>query len=42
MPKLSFDGKTTKASHILSGDAKKQFEALWHYIQSVEAGGDQL
>lgn len=35
MPKLSADGKTTKATAILNGDAKKQFEALWHYIQTV-------
>ncbi|HTN01285.1 MAG TPA: hypothetical protein VL132_05385, partial [Planctomycetaceae bacterium] len=35
MPKLAADGKTTKATAILDGDAKKQFEALWHYIQTV-------
>lgn len=35
MPKLSADGKTTKATAILNGDAKQQFEALWHYIQTV-------
>ncbi|EAQ78523.1 ThuA domain-containing protein [Blastopirellula marina] len=34
MPKLSADGKTTNIRHIAGGDAEKQFEALWHFIQS--------
>lgn len=41
MPKYSADGKSTKIKEILGGDAAKQYEALWHYLQSVEPGGDQ-
>ena len=36
MPKLSADGETTKISTILNGDARRQFEAIWHYIHSLE------
>ncbi len=36
MPKLSADGETTKISTILNGDARQQFEAIWHYIHSLE------
>ncbi|MFI4874648.1 MAG: hypothetical protein ACIALR_04895, partial [Blastopirellula sp. JB062] len=35
MPKLSADGKTTKVTQIEEGDAARQFEAIWHFIQST-------
>ncbi|QDV50409.1 ThuA domain-containing protein [Gimesia fumaroli] len=35
MPKLSADGKTTKISAILEGDAHQQFHAIWKFIQSL-------
>jgi type 1 glutamine amidotransferase/mono/diheme cytochrome c family protein len=35
MPKLAIDGKSTQATGIFDGDAAKQFDALWHYIQSL-------
>ncbi|WP_339731917.1 ThuA domain-containing protein [uncultured Gimesia sp.] len=35
MPKLSTDGKTTKISTILEGDANQQFHAIWQFIQSL-------
>ena len=36
MPKLAADGKTTKVTQILEGDAAKQFDAVWEYLQKVE------
>ncbi|QDT89516.1 ThuA domain-containing protein [Gimesia algae] len=36
MPRLSADGKTTKITHILDGDAPLQFQAIWRYIQSLD------
>ncbi len=36
MPKLAIDGKTTKVQHILDGDAPKQFDAIWEFLQRVE------
>jgi glucose/arabinose dehydrogenase/cytochrome c553 len=35
MPKLTLDGRTTKFTDILDGDARQQFEAVWHFLQSV-------
>jgi hypothetical protein len=35
MPQLAPDGKTTKVTSFYDGDAAKQFDAIWHYIQSV-------
>ena len=35
MPKLAFDGHTTKIHDIYDGDAAKQFEAIWNFIQSL-------
>lgn len=35
MPKLSDDGKTTKANTILDGDADRQFAAIWQFILSL-------
>ncbi|WP_437186439.1 ThuA domain-containing protein [Planctomicrobium sp. SH668] len=36
MPKLATDGKTTKIKSHFDGDAERQFEAIWHYIQTVD------
>ncbi len=36
MPKLSMDGKTTGIKEILAGDARRQFDALWHHIQTLK------
>jgi cytochrome c2 len=35
MPKLVLDGRTTKVKDILDGDARQQFDAVWHYLQTV-------
>ncbi len=32
MPKLAPDGKKTKITTILEGDARRQFDAIWHFI----------
>ena len=37
MPKLATDGRTTKIRTHYDGDAARQFEALWNFIQSLEA-----
>ena len=39
MPKLSLDGKTSPVVTVLDGDAARQFEAIWHYIQSLPDKG---
>ncbi|WP_197444227.1 DUF6797 domain-containing protein [Maioricimonas rarisocia] len=36
MPKLTTDGRTTRVTGILDGDARKQFEALWQYIHHFD------
>ncbi len=36
MIRLSEDGRTTKLNNVFDSDAKKQFDAVWHYIQSLE------
>lgn len=36
MPRLSADGKTTKITDILDGNADLQFQAIWRYIQSLD------
>ncbi|MEX2175657.1 MAG: c-type cytochrome [Pirellulaceae bacterium] len=36
MPKLSADGRTTQATSILDGSAPRQFDAIWHFLQTVE------
>ncbi len=36
MPKLAADGRTTNATAILDGDARKQFEAIWQFMQTVQ------
>jgi type 1 glutamine amidotransferase/mono/diheme cytochrome c family protein len=35
MPVLSADGQTTKVTDILEGDADRQFDAVWAFIQSL-------
>ena len=40
MPKLAADGKTTKVTTILDGDARQQFDAVWHFIQTTEFEGN--
>jgi mono/diheme cytochrome c family protein len=35
MPKLAMDGKTTGIRDTFDGDARRQFDALWHYIQTL-------
>ncbi|MCX7423082.1 MAG: ThuA domain-containing protein [Planctomycetia bacterium] len=32
MPKLAADGRKTKVTTILEGDAHQQFDAVWHFI----------
>jgi mono/diheme cytochrome c family protein len=46
MPRFAATDGTTRVKSILGGDAPAQFEAVWHYIQSVPgerpaAGGGQ-
>lgn len=36
MPKLAQDGKTTKVTDLFDGDAARQFEAIWHYLQDLQ------
>jgi mono/diheme cytochrome c family protein len=35
MPVFSSDGKTTQLREVFDGDARKQYDALWHYIQTL-------
>lgn len=35
MTKVTMDGKTTALQDILGGDARKQFDAIWHYMQTL-------
>ena len=35
MPVFAQDGKTTVVSQFYDGDARKQFDALWHYLGSL-------
>ena len=35
MPKLAADGRTTKVTDIFDGDARRQFEAVWQFLQTV-------
>jgi mono/diheme cytochrome c family protein len=35
MPKFAADGKTTGVTSVFDGDARRQNEALWHYIQTL-------
>ena len=36
MPKLAANGKKTKVTTILEGDARQQFDAIWHFIGTAE------
>jgi hypothetical protein len=36
MPKLSADGRTTSVQHIHQGDARRQFDAIWKYLQTIK------
>ena len=40
MPKLATDGKTTKVTTILEGDARQQFDAIWHFIGTAQLATD--
>jgi mono/diheme cytochrome c family protein len=35
MVKLAPDGKTTGIREVFDGDARRQFDALWHFIQTL-------
>ena len=35
MPRFSPDGKTTPVTGILGGDAPRQFDAIWQYLQTL-------
>jgi hypothetical protein len=35
MPKFAEDGKRTKVTAILDGDARAQFDAIWHYLNRL-------
>jgi mono/diheme cytochrome c family protein len=37
MPIFSSDGKTTQLRDVFDGDARQQYDALWHYIQTLPA-----
>jgi mono/diheme cytochrome c family protein len=37
MPVFATDGKTTQIRDVLDGDARRQFDALWHYVQTLPA-----
>jgi hypothetical protein len=40
MPKLTMEGNTTALRDVLDGDARRQFDAIWHFIQTLpEKGG---
>ena len=40
MPKYTVDKKKALNANFFDGDASKQFEAIWHYIQTLE-GADK-
>ena len=35
MVKLAADGKMTGLREVEGGDARRQFDALWHFIQTL-------
>jgi len=35
MTQFSEDGKMTGITTVLDGDARRQFDAIWHYIQTL-------
>ncbi len=36
MPRFSPDGQTTPIQGLLEGDATRQFDAIWHYLQTLQ------
>jgi hypothetical protein len=36
MTKFTMDGKTTALMDVLDGDARKQFDAIWQYMQTLK------
>ena len=40
MPQFSADRRTTKAAGYFGGDADRQFDALWHYLQGISGATD--
>jgi len=36
MPRLVADGRTTSLSTVYEGDAVQQFDAIWHFIQTLK------
>lgn len=36
MPRFSEDRESTSLKSVANGDAKQQFEALWHYLNSIK------
>lgn len=37
MPKFAADGQTTGVTSVFDGHAAQQYEALWHYVQTLPA-----
>jgi hypothetical protein len=37
MPKFATDGKYTKVTDVYDGDARRQFDAIWHYLHAVSS-----
>ena len=35
MPKFAADGRTTPLKETLDGDARRQFDAIWHYMATL-------
>lgn len=35
MPIFATDGRTTQLREVFDGDARRQFDALWHYVQTL-------
>jgi putative heme-binding domain-containing protein len=42
MPAFTSDGRTTAVHAVLGGDARRQFDALWHYIASAPTSSRTL
>jgi hypothetical protein len=36
MPKFAADSQSTGVRSVFEGDAQRQYEALWHYIQTLK------
>ena len=36
MPKLSANGRTTAVTRYYDGDAQRQYDAIWHYLQHYD------